>query len=48
MSSLPISLAMSFDGWSEKPDQLSITGRKDIEPLADEAKQRLERALAAI
>lgn len=28
--------------------QLSITGRKDIEPLADEAKQRLERALAAI
>jgi uncharacterized protein (DUF302 family) len=28
--------------------QLSITGRKDIEPLAKEAKQRLERALAAI
>lgn len=28
--------------------QLSITGRKDIEPLAHEAKQRLERALAAI
>lgn len=28
--------------------QLSITGRKDIEPLANEAKQKLERALAAI
>jgi len=28
--------------------QLSVTGRKDIEPLAKEAKQRLERALAAI
>ena len=28
--------------------QLSITGRKDIEPLAQEAKQRLERALTAI
>ena len=28
--------------------QLSITGRKDIEPLANDARQRLERALAAI
>lgn len=28
--------------------QLSITGRKDIEPLALEARQKLERALAAI
>ncbi len=28
--------------------QLSIAGRKDIEPLATEAKQRLERALAAV
>jgi uncharacterized protein (DUF302 family) len=28
--------------------QLALTGRKDIEPLAAEAKQRLERALAAI
>ena len=28
--------------------QLSITGRKDIEPLAKEAKEKLERALAAI
>jgi len=28
--------------------QLSVTGREDIEPLALEAKQRLERALAAI
>src|SRR6266498_5698461 len=28
--------------------QLSITGRKDIEPLAREARERLERALAAI
>ena len=28
--------------------QLSIAGRKDIEPLAKEAKRRLERALAAI
>ena len=28
--------------------QLSITGRKATEPLAREAKQRLERALAAI
>lgn len=28
--------------------QLGVTGRKDIEPLALEARQRLERALAAI
>ena len=28
--------------------QLSITGRRDIEPLAREAKERLDRALAAI
>jgi uncharacterized protein (DUF302 family) len=28
--------------------QLSMTGRKDIEPLAKEAKQKLEQALAAI
>lgn len=28
--------------------QLSITGRKDIEPLAHEARQKLERALATI
>ncbi len=28
--------------------QLSVAGRKDIEPLAKEAKRRLERALAAI
>ena len=28
--------------------QLSVTGRKDIEPLAKEARQGLERALAAI
>ena len=28
--------------------QLSVTGRKDIEPLANEARQKLERALAAI
>lgn len=28
--------------------QLGITGRKDIEPLAREAKQKLERALGAI
>ena len=28
--------------------QLSITGRKDIEPLAQQAKQKLESALAAI
>jgi len=28
--------------------QLGITGRKDIEPLANEARQRLERALSAL
>src|SRR5574341_727667 len=28
--------------------QLGITGRKDIEPLANEAKRRLERALSAL
>ena len=28
--------------------QLSVTGRTDIEPLAHEARQKLERALAAI
>ena len=28
--------------------QLSITGRKDIEPLAKEARQKLQRALAAV
>jgi uncharacterized protein (DUF302 family) len=28
--------------------QLGITGRKDIEPLAREARQRLERALSAL
>jgi uncharacterized protein (DUF302 family) len=28
--------------------QLSLTGRKDIEPLATEARQKLEKALAAI
>ena len=28
--------------------QLGVTGRRDIEPLAHEAKQQLERALAAI
>ena len=28
--------------------QLGITGRKDIEPLAKEARQRLERALKAL
>jgi uncharacterized protein (DUF302 family) len=28
--------------------QLSVTGRKDLEPLAQEARERLGRALAAI
>lgn len=28
--------------------QLGVTGRTDIEPLANEAKQRLERALSAL
>ena len=28
--------------------QLGVTGRKDIEPLAKEARQRLERALSAL
>lgn len=28
--------------------QLGITGRKDIKPLANEARQRLERALSAL
>jgi uncharacterized protein (DUF302 family) len=28
--------------------QLGVTGRKDIEPLATEARQRLERALSAL
>ena len=28
--------------------QLGITGRRDIEPLANEARQRLERALSAL
>ena len=28
--------------------QLGVTGRKDIEPLANEARQRLERALSAL
>lgn len=28
--------------------QLGITGRRDIEPLADEARKRLERALSAL
>ena len=28
--------------------QLGITGRKDIEPLANEARQRLQRALSAL
>jgi uncharacterized protein (DUF302 family) len=28
--------------------QLGVTGRRDVEPLAQEARQKLERALAAI
>jgi len=28
--------------------QLGVTGRRDLEPLADEARQRLERALQAL